>query len=143
MLWLHLRQLSTKVEIKYRLAIVVTTVQPLTVIKHHTVKSVMFGVSQIKWPFVVRIPYFHQVCTVHSVFSDVPCSVPRDLQNSEWQYKGEDNYIQYTSSLRFHTTKLLHFSIPPSFPDEELYLPNWTCINTFNISNEETIVVFK
>lgn len=75
--------------------------------------------------------------------SDATCSLPTDLKNAAWEYnytKVSDSTEQSTT-LSIATTTLQNSAI--NLNAFGTTINDWTCINSLNISNTQTIVVFK
>ncbi|CAC5379533.1 unnamed protein product [Mytilus coruscus] len=75
--------------------------------------------------------------------SDATCSLPTDLKNAAWEY----NYTKVSDSTEQSTTlSIATTTLQNSAINLNVFgttINDWTCINSLNISNTQTIVVFK
>ncbi|CAC5379531.1 unnamed protein product [Mytilus coruscus] len=75
--------------------------------------------------------------------SDATCSLPTDLKNAAWEY----NYTHVSDSSDQSTTlNIATTTLQNSVINLNAFgttIRDWTCINSLNISNTQTIVVFK
>lgn len=77
------------------------------------------------------------------MFSDATCSLPQDLINTAWEYNYtnvEDNTEQSTT-LNIATTTLPNSAI--NLDAKGTTIDKWTCINSLDISDTDSVVVFK
>ncbi|XP_052078238.1 sushi, von Willebrand factor type A, EGF and pentraxin domain-containing protein 1-like isoform X2 [Mytilus californianus] len=82
------------------------------------------------------------ICLMYSSTSDAACSLPEELQGTLWEYnytKISDNSEQSTT-LNIVTTTIQDSISLNAFGTT---LDDWTCINSLNISNAQTVLVFK
>ncbi|CAC5403390.1 unnamed protein product [Mytilus coruscus] len=78
-----------------------------------------------------------------STKTDANCFLPEDLKNAAWEY----NYTHVSESAEQSTTlNIATTTLQNSVINLNAFgttIRDWTCINSLNISNTQTLVVFK
>ncbi|VDI18529.1 Hypothetical predicted protein [Mytilus galloprovincialis] len=80
---------------------------------------------------------------MYSSTSDAICSLPQDLINTAWEYNYTDvsDNTEQSTILNIVTTTLQNSAI--NLDAKGTKIDDWTCINSLDISDTESVVVFK
>lgn len=78
-----------------------------------------------------------------SILSDASCSLPQDLRNKVWEYSytSVSDSSKKVTNLDIKTTTLQNSAINLVF--QGTIINQWTCINSLDVSNTTTVVVFQ